>query len=314
MTLLLSPQYSKSRSKSRCLHRCLRVTAPIVLGAAALFLGDVAIAFNPAEPSGYSKSPLLISQAITAPASPLTPPPLPTSAPQPFSPVPSGITDLSRGDAPIVGVGQLRPLNVEPLLRDDVSWLQSVALPLYASAGGDHWGWIYQGWLILNGQAPLAIGRDAGFGMVRPYDNLRTFPVLEIRPDGWARVQYTPGGSAWVHTSLLNLGQMPLTIETWADRLEAQKVVYFLDSKRTQALRSQPEATNNILSLVATDSLIELLAFDGDWMQVRVTRPTTASCQPLTGATVTEGWMRWRGNAQQSLIWYRPSPRCAQTR
>lgn len=214
----------------------------------------------------------------------------------------------------MVGMGQLRPLTVEPLLSDDVSWLQSVALPLYVSPGGEHWGWIYRGWLILNGQEPLAIGRDAGFGMVRPYDSLRTFPVLEIQPDGWVRVQYTLGGSAWVHTSLLSLGQIPLTIETWADRLQDQPVVYFLDSKTAQALRSQPAATNNILSLVATDSLIEPLGFEGDWMQVRVTRPTTATCQPLTSATVTEGWMRWRGNAQQSLIWYRPSPRCTQTR
>ncbi|MEL6854838.1 MAG: hypothetical protein AAFO83_06975, partial [Cyanobacteria bacterium J06607_13] len=80
---------------------------------------------------------------------------------------------------------------------------------------------------------------------------------------------------------------------------------------QAQPLRSQPELANNMLSLVAADSLIEPLDFVGDWMRVRVTRPT-ADCAPLTGSTVTEGWMRWRGDDEASLVWYRPDGSCQQ--
>ena len=48
-------------------------------------------------------------------------------------------------------------------------------------------------------------------------------------------------------------------------------------------------------------------------MQVRVTRPAT-NCRAMAGATVTEGWMRWRGEAREALVWYRPDGGCAQGR
>ena len=184
-------------------------------------------------------------------------------------------------------------------------------MPLYVSPNGEHWGWIYNGWLIPKGQAYLAIGRDAGFAMVRTYENLYSFPVLEAQADGWFRVQYTAGGSAWAHTSQLALGDTPLTLEGWESRLEAQAAVHFLETAQAQPLRSQPELANNMLSLVSSDSLIEPLDFAGDWMRVRVTRPT-ADCKPLTGATVTEGWMRWRDDEAKSLVWYEPDGSCQQ--
>ncbi len=243
----------------------------------------------------------------------IAPPPDPSPAPAPFAPVVSGIVDLSSGATTIMSTGQLRPENVEAsaALESSADWLQSVNLPLYVSPGGEHWGWIYQGWLIPKGQPALAIGRDAGFAMVQAYENLYTFPVLEVREDGWFRVQYTSGGSAWSHTSLLALGEAPLVLESWEDRLQAQESLYFLANEKAQPLRSQPELATNMLGLVATDSLIEPLSFEGDWMWVRVTRPT-ALCQPLTGATTTEGWMRWRGDAGESMVWYQPDGRCPQ--
>lgn len=243
----------------------------------------------------------------------IEPPTAPAPKPTPFSPSVTGIVNLSESnDEAVMSIGHLRPQDVDSLSEDNVSWLSSVILPLYVSPGGDHWGWIYQGWLVPDGQAYLAIGRDAGFAMVKPYENLYTFPVLENREDGWLRVQYTPGGSAWVHASQLALGDTPLVFESWAERLEAQASVYFLDTMVAQALRSRPEPANNLLSLVAADSLIEPLDFAGDWMRVRVTRPT-AACEPLTGATVTEGWMRWRSEEQESLVWYRPDGSCQQS-
>ncbi|MGB3298206.1 MAG: hypothetical protein WBA76_08040 [Phormidesmis sp.] len=240
----------------------------------------------------------------------VNPPALPAPAPQPFSPDIAGIVDLSRGANAIESLGQLRPRDVEGLSADNVDWLKSVILPLYTSPGGEHWGWIYKGWLIPKGQPYLAIGRDAGFAMVKAYKNLYTFPVLEARDDGWFRVQYTQGGSAWAHSSQLALGDMPLVVEGWEALLQAQDSVYFLQTDEAQALRSQPETTANMLSLIPANSLIKPLAFQGDWMQVRITRPATP-CRALTGATVTEGWMRWRNAEHKSLVWYRPNTSCS---
>ncbi|MEL6814300.1 MAG: hypothetical protein AAFP03_05730 [Cyanobacteria bacterium J06598_3] len=241
----------------------------------------------------------------------IAPPAAPTPAPTPFSPVITGITDVSAGSDTIQGIGHLRPSDIAALGDDNVDWLKSTILPLYASPGGEHWGWIYEGWLIPKGHTYLAIGRDAGFTMVRAYDNLHTFPVLESREDGWFRVQYTENGSAWAHTSQLNLGDTALTVEPWEDRLAAEESVQFLDSSKAQPLRSQPEAANNMLSLIPADSLIEPTVFQGDWMLVRVTRPI-ADCEPLTGATVTEGWMRWRSEEGKALAWHTADNSCSQ--
>ena len=241
----------------------------------------------------------------------IAPPPLPTSISTPFYPELSGILDLYSDADAISSVGHLRPRHVEGLTNDSVNWLASVSLPLYTAPGGPHWGWIHHGYLV-QGEAAFAIGRDAGFAMVKPYENLYTFPVLAIRDDGWFQVQYTTDGSAWAHASQLEVGDMPLAIERWELLLSSQPALYFLEDSKAQALRSQPQEAPNMLSFVAADSLIEPISIVGDWMRVKVTRPT-ALCQPLTGSTITEGWMRWRDDANASLVWYSPDGSCQQT-
>ncbi|MGB3293265.1 MAG: hypothetical protein WBB01_09785, partial [Phormidesmis sp.] len=284
-------------------------------GAAMLTFASSYVALAQIAPT-QAEAPIVeqqpaVEQQTEAPTA-IAPPDLPISVPPPFSPVVLGVTDLAADAETVIGIGHLRPQELSEPSADGVDWLQSVILPLYVSPGGEHWGWIYRGWLIPDGQGALAIGRDAGFAMIQTEENLYTFPVLEVRDDGWIQVQYTSVGSAWVHSSQLALGE-PLVVERWEARLQAQESVYFLQSNKTQALRSEPEAAANMLGLVAADSLIEPLSFAGDWMQVRVTRPT-ANCRPLTGATVTEGWMRWRSSEEASLVWYSPSSRCAEVR
>lgn len=283
--------------------------AAIALGTTALTLSVSPLSYSYAQealqPAQASEE---VAQAVGAIAPPANPAPLPT----PFSPVITGITDLSTQPENALGsVGHLRPRSVAPLGNDSVDWLKSTILPLYVSPNGEHWGWIYQGWLIPKGSAYLAIGRDAGFAMVRSFENLYTFPVVEVREDGWFQVQYTAGGSAWAHTSQLSLGETSLAVELWEDRLTEQAAIYFLDRSQAQPLRSQPELANNMLSLIAADSLIEPLEVSGDWMRVQVTRPTQA-CTPLTGATVTEGWMRWRDDDAKALVWYAADGSCTQ--
>ncbi len=286
------------------------VTPPLTRYITAVCLGAAVLTFASCQSVFAQPEETAVEQQADL-QNAIAPPALPVPAPAPFSPVASGIVDLAAGADTIAGIGHLRPQERDESSAEGASWLQSVILPLYVSPGGEHWGWIYRGWLIPQGQEALAIGRDAGFAMVRT-DDLFTFPVLEVRDDGWIQVQYTSVGSAWVHSSQLAMGA-PLVVERWEDRLQAQDAVYFLQSSKAQALRSQPEIATNMLSLVAADSLIEPLSFEGDWMQVRVTRPT-ANCRPLTGATVTEGWMRWRSPEKESLVWFRPGSRCAAER
>jgi hypothetical protein len=320
MALLLLTQLWTNKRSNQPTRANLKHMCGVTLGATALTLGVANATMaqtgaqtgvqTVAQSENIRAAETVMSQAGTS-SVPGALPALPTPEPTPFFPNIAGITDLSARTNAIQSVGHLRPRDVEALAADKVGWLQSMILPLYVSPGGEHWGWIYQGWLIPKGQPYLAIGRDAGFAMVRAYEDLYTFPVLEAREDGWFRVQYTPGGSAWAHASQLELGAMPLVVEGWETRLQAQDSVYFLQTDEAQALRSQPEMASNMLALIASGSLIEPLAFEGDWMQARVTRPASA-CRPLAGATVSEGWMRWRGEASESLVWYRPSGGCAQ--
>ena len=282
----------------------------VALGSATLILmlGSSGVRAQEAQSVTNANAPDVGVTDVTA----IIPPPVPTSISTPFYPELSGIVDLHDDpDAAILSVGHLRPRHVEGLTSDSVNWLSSVSLPLYASPGGAHWGWIHQGYLV-QGDSALAIGRDAGFAMVKPYENLYTFPILRIRGDGWFQVQYTTGGSAWAHTSQLDIGDMPLVIERWELLLSSQPALYFLERTEAQALRSQPQEATNMLSFVAADSLIEPISIVGDWMRVRVTRPTSL-CEPLIGSTVTEGWMRWRGKDDESLVWYSPEGRCQQT-
>jgi hypothetical protein len=211
-------------------------------------------------------------------------------------------------------VGNLRPRDLEFLDESDwtdspyldANWLQAIALPIYGEPGGAPWGWLVNGWLVPNGGEPLAIGRDAAFLMLQTDYALYSFPVLEMREDGWFRFQYTPAGTAWAHMNHLEAGDLPLTIETWPDRFLDMGWVEFRNHGISQPLRANPNGNEAIVTLIGPDSFIEPLAFEGDWMQVRVTQPTEG-CTFLPGARAQEGWMRWRSQAEQkSLIWYSP--------
>ncbi len=217
--------------------------------------------------------------------------------PAAISPDITGIVDLAETSLP-VGVGYLSPRGQSEL---QASWLSSVELPLYSEPGGDHWGWIWQGWLIPNGQQAFAIGRDARFTMVSVDSSLLAFPVLEAREDGWLQMQYTDGGSAWIHSNQLNERGLELSFYPWEDRLAEAEVLYLRNEADTQVLRSQPERGRNVLSLVSPNSLIEPLEIQDDWIRVRITRPTNG-CEALAGASEEEGWLRWKDTEGEVLM------------
>ncbi|MEO0540727.1 MAG: SH3 domain-containing protein [Cyanobacteria bacterium P01_A01_bin.105] len=252
---------------------------------------------TPAAPLKPSLTRTLASQLAQVPALPA----LPAEAPDPIEPIQAGITELALTPE-WDGIGYLQPINPT---AQQASWLRDITLPLYASAGGEHWGWLLRGWLIPNGYSALAIGRDAGFTMVRTAPDRLAFPILEQRNDGWLRVQYTDGGSAWVHADHLDSRGIALAAtfvtpeetarqDTMAEALVQADRLAFQQAVASQVLRSQPELNRNVISLVNADSLIEPLTIQGDWVQVRVISPATG-CIPLSRAESKEGWMRWRG-------------------
>lgn len=240
-----------------------------------------------------------------------TAPSLPTPLPEPIIPDATGIIGLTPAPNDDIGVGHLGPANPAIDIGDEFSgagWLRDVALPIYPSPESTHWGWLVNGWLVPNDADPLAIGRDAAFSMVKTEQQIYTFPVLEVRPDGWFRFQYTPAGTAWAHTSHLDLGRLTLAIETWETSMQAASRIEFRRPGLAQPMRLAPSGSAPLQALVGSNSIIEPLDLEGDWLRVRVTQPAQG-CTPLPGSSTTEGWVRWRSDADVPLIWF-PSTDC----
>lgn len=238
------------------------------------------------------------------PANPRVPP-RPSPTPAAIVPSAAGIIGLDPASNDNVGIGQLRPADLAD--PGDISmganWLQGVVLPIYPTPERSHWGWLINGWLVPNDADPLAIGRDAAFSMVQTDRQMYTFPVLEIRPDGWFRFQYTPAGTAWAHTSHLGLGAVPLMVETWADSIKRADRIEFWRPGLSQPMRLAPRGTAPLQALVGPNSMIQPLDLDGDWLRVRVTQPAQG-CTPLPGSSTVEGWVRWRSETDRPLVWF----------
>ncbi|MEM6592078.1 MAG: hypothetical protein AAF651_09490 [Cyanobacteria bacterium P01_C01_bin.73] len=238
-------------------------------------------------------------------------PPLPENLPEePFSPDGQGILGLYPEAEDDVGVGHLRPANLAFFESEDDSealrgagWLSQIAIPLYVGPEGEHWGWLIRGWLIPNGYDPIAVGRDASFVMLHTFYDLFSFPVVEIRPDGWFRFQYSSAGTVWAHQSHLNLGQMAMEVEPWEERFAEVSQIYFRNTGAVYALRSEPDSDRPLIASIGSDSFIEPIEVDGDWMRVRVSQPATG-CELLPEARTDEGWMRWRTGQQGIRVWF----------
>jgi hypothetical protein len=291
------------------------------LGGEAAIAAEIrspALAIEPALPSlkQADPEPEPGAEPETEPEAPAVPA-LPEPIPAAVMPEAAGIVGLSPNSGSFLGIGHLRPRDLtslegrnwesSPLLN--AGWLRSVALPIYVGPSGDPWGWLINGWLIIPGYDPIAIGRDATFSMVQADRGLYSFPVLELRPDGWFRFQYTAAGEAWAHTSHLQVGALALTIEPWEEQVITAAQVRFFKHGLSQGLRAAPRPTGPLRSLVAPNSLIRPLEVQGNWMRVEVTQPTRG-CTPLPGSTTEEGWMRWRDTNRTLLVWFVTEPGC----
>ncbi len=288
-----------------------QISASLILGLCAL--GGIAKAAN----LPHTSPSLLAVAGADQLAQATTPPPVPPQPnPIPASRVPSeaGIMEANPETGDDIGVGHLRPQDLSFLENTGdenrsllgAGWLQSAAIPIYIQPNGAHWGWIINGWLVPNGQAPIALGEDASFLMWQTYPELMSFPVTQLREDGWFQFQYTPAGTAWAHVEHLDLGAIDLEVEPWEGRFADVAQVEFRQHGLSKSLYSVPgNEQTSILGLVGPNSLIHPLAFEGDWMLVTVTQPTDG-CSAFPGATTQEGWMRWRNDEQGPLIWFDP--------
>ena len=238
-------------------------------------------------------------------------PPLPDPLPTPRTPAIEGIVGLMPAPEADLGVGHLRPQDLSFLEAAEADtqvmlgagWLQAAAIPIYIEPDGSHWGWIINGWLVPNGQPPIALGQDASFLMLQTYSELSSFPVTQVREDGWFQFQYTPAGRAWAHVDHLNLGRVDLAVEAWENRFVEIDHLEFRQHGLSQSLYNAPAETQaSILGLVGPNSVIQPLTFEGDWMRVQVTQPADG-CASLPGAVTQEGWMRWRSEEQEPLVW-----------
>ncbi|MGF1567034.1 MAG: hypothetical protein ACFCVD_02975 [Nodosilinea sp.] len=250
-------------------------------------------------------------------AAPPSVPALPNNIPAANTPDEAGIVGLTPAPGDDMGIGHLRPSDLTSLAGSNwrtspilnAGWLRGVALPIYVGPGGELWGWLVNGWLIPNGYDPIAIGGDATFSMVQAERGLYSFPVMEIRPDGWFRFQYTPAGTAWAHVSQLNLGPTTLTLERWEDYLGVADQIKFRKHGVAQPLHPSPRRSGSLLALVGSNSLIEPLEVQGNWIRVKVTQPARG-CSPLPGASSEEGWMQWRDDRQMLLVWFPTNESC----
>ena len=286
-----------------------------IIGVCLIFLGAASQAISASLVESHAPELETTSMTVAQARSSSPPvPPLPNPLPTAQAPSVEGIMGLTPEPTADIGIGHLRPQDLSFLENPDsvnrrylgANWLRAAAIPIYTEPNGLHWGWIISGWLIPNNEEPIALGSDASFSMLRTYQDLFSFPVTQVRQDGWFQFQYTPVGKAWAHIDHLNLGRIDLAIESWEKRFLEMGRVEFRQHGLSQALQETPDVSATaILGLIGPESLIEPVAFYGDWMRVRVTQPT-ADCTPLPGAVTQEGWMRWRNTSNELLVWYPP--------
>ena len=202
-------------------------------------------------------------------------------------------------------------------------WLRMVVLPLYAEPGGEPAGWLARGWVV-RPLAPAAVWEAfavAGGGGTGGEDAGLT--ILHARDDGWFRLRYaapdsTSDGTAWAHTSQLQMGDVDLEIVRWEEHfLRGEERV--LRASGVHYLREAPSDEGIVLdSLKSHDRWRERsedshalapVEVRGDWMRVRVQRPGGWCGDPPGPRRTTEGWVRWRDSVN-GLLLATGSPTC----
>ena len=231
-----------------------------------------------------------------------------------------------------LGVGHLRPKDLSPFNLENAvgaGWIPQVILPLYKQPGGQHWGWLAGGWLL----RPSGKATDTFVPDSRPFTTANisykctvcSLVVLEIRQDGWFKFRYaepTPDdeGTAWAHQAHLELGKIPLIVESWEQWLpENFRDAFFFVNEGRHAVRHQPTSESQPVAWLqgrkrppdkdkrpVFDVFVPRVV-QGDWMRVEVRQDgciSNLTTETTNNPKCQEGWIRWRNSEQGSLVWY----------
>lgn len=266
------------------------IRASVAAVAALVALGVAAgRAQEPVESTacGPGSSPSLPARPDSVPVPPADPPPY-----RPWSGMRTTI-DL--------GVGAVRPAPEAPW---DHAWILRVEVPVFAEPGGALAGWIVEGWWVPREGAPRRLGIDP---MVEIGYEVPGWVALEER-GGWVRIRWGAAegdGAGWVSPCHLAASDPPLAFAPWASVMGSP---LFFRSATPHALRAGPGTGHERRFWITGDdhdAMIERLEVRGDWMRVRVTRPSTyCVTDPPPDVRVDEGWIRWRDDAMGPWVWW----------
>jgi len=240
------------------------------------------------------------------------PPPIPAfpeDPPDPPAP-PAYAPGRGMGTTLELGVGAVA-LADDPLAAPPptVEWLAEVEFPLFVEPGGALAGWVMNGWWVEVGAGPPR--RLESGPMVETGYETASWIALEAGENGWVRLRLLdPGGAgdgtAWVLACHLAASDPPLAFTPWEEWLAGPGPIFFRTAA-AHALRAGPRAADALLSWIRGndhDAMLEPLEVRGEWMKVRVTRPSTyCVSDPSPAVRVDEGWIRWRDEEMGPWVW-----------
>jgi len=209
--------------------------------------------------------------------------------------------------APDLGIGTVRPVAGEA--AGSHAWYVEVEFPAFRKPGEAFAGSVSNGWWIpAAGEAGPR--RISSRPMVEIGYEVPGWVVVEVR-DGWVRIRLAePGegsgdGTVWTSRCHLAASEPRLEFAPWEEVVGSP---LFFRGKRSRDLRAGPgEEFDRLLRVPGDDreAMVERLEVRGDWMRVRVTRPSTyCVVPPPPGVRVDEGWIRWRDDETGPRIWW----------
>lgn len=219
---------------------------------------------------------------------------------------PYSVNDWMGGyDFAPLGVGHLRVLDPDQHYYD---WAKKIVLPLWDDIDGIFYGWLHSG--LVQPVADILAEPLTGAGMVETEYKHLNLTVQEETSDGWIRLQLLPGkdGSKWTHQCYLQLGTAKLEFQLWESFITQKGSWLHFRTHSEHLLRSEPGPNAHLITKIALDHELSLLAIKDEWMRVEVKQPGWAckgSDEEFKGRKDT-GWIRWKDAVIGPLVWIYP--------
>lgn len=200
-----------------------------------------------------------------------------------------------------LGVGTVR---LAPHASYDPAWVVRVEFPAFEEPDGALLGWVIEGWWVPREGDPRPLEIDP---MVEIGYEIPGWIALEQRGE-WVRIRWAGrsdvDGTAWVARCHLATSDPPLEFAPWESVLGSP---LFFRTSTPHALRAGPGIGHERISRIVGDvhdAMLERLEIRGDWMRVRVTRPSTYCVFDRSFPVRDEGWIRWRDEAMGPWVWW----------